>query len=419
MSSSDIAVSVRGLSKAYTIAHQSADAPNTMTEAVLQRIMHPFRTTPKETFWALRDVEFDIKAGEVTGIVGRNGAGKSTLLKVLSRITEPTTGTVDLWGRVGSLLEVGTGFHGELTGRENIFLNGAILGMNKAEIRRQFEAIVDFAGVEQFLDTPVKRYSSGMYVRLAFAVAAHLRSEILIIDEVLAVGDQEFQKKCLGKMHDVASDGRTVLFVSHHMSTVESLCSSVIVLQKGRVSNHTGDVKAGILTYMNGPEATAVEWVNDGRFDNAFFKPKRIYLTDEAGRMLPGTQQNDADVWVNFDLEVKDPDPGLTIGYSLVDPGGAQLYWTVQNDTAPEHWPTLKPGQTTLRTRMPKRLLNHGIYRIEMIAGIANRQWLMEPGDRAPHVTLEIAGKLSDSPQYVQARSTVLAPVYPWSAIAS
>ena len=201
----------------------------------MHKLRHPFEKVERETFWALNDVSFDIQKGDVVGIIGRNGAGKSTLLKILSRITEPTKGRIDLYGRVGSLLEVGTGFHPELTGRENIFLNGAILGMKKSEIARQFDAIVDFAEVAQFLDTPVKRYSSGMYVRLAFAVAAHLNPEILIVDEVLAVGDAQFQRKCLGKMQDVADSGRTVLFVSHNMATVRNLCTSGILLGNGTV----------------------------------------------------------------------------------------------------------------------------------------------------------------------------------------
>ena len=186
-------------------------------------------------FWALKDVSFEIKRGEVVGIIGRNGAGKSTLLKILSRITEPTTGLARIHGRVGSLLEVGTGFHPELTGRENIYLNGAILGMQRAEIARKFDAIVDFAGIEKFIDTPVKRYSSGMYVRLAFAVAAHLETEILLVDEVLAVGDAAFQKKCLGTMDQVARSGRTILFVSHNMAAIENLCTSAILLESGSV----------------------------------------------------------------------------------------------------------------------------------------------------------------------------------------
>jgi lipopolysaccharide transport system ATP-binding protein len=234
MASSDLAISVRNLSKAYSIAH-NAPKHTTLAEAMMHRLRHPLNRTHRETFWALRDLSLDIKKGSVVGVIGRNGAGKSTFLKILSRITEPTGGKIELYGRIGSLLEVGTGFHPELTGRENIYLNGQILGMRKSEIARQFDAIVEFAEVEKFLDTPVKRYSSGMYVRLAFAVAAHLNPEILVIDEVLAVGDAEFQKKCLGKMGDVARSGRTVLFVSHNMNAIASLCDSAVLLNRGQV----------------------------------------------------------------------------------------------------------------------------------------------------------------------------------------
>lgn len=212
----------------------------------------------KEEFWALNGISFDVEKGDRVGIVGSNGAGKSTLLKILSRITEPTSGKVTIQGRIASLLEVGTGFHPELTGRENIFLNGAILGMKREEIRRQFDAIVDFGGIEKFLDTPVKRYSSGMYVRLGFAIAAHLEPEIMIIDEVLAVGDAEFQKKCLGKMKDVSNSGRTVLFVSHNLTAVQGLCNKAIFLQKGKLieMGETGQV---INTYMSKVTKTSLE----------------------------------------------------------------------------------------------------------------------------------------------------------------
>ena len=232
----DTAVSVRGLSKSYSIARNAA-THTTAREALLHTLTHPFQKVERDTFWALKDVDFDIQKGDVVGIIGRNGRRqKSTLLKILSAASpNPPTGQIDIYGRVGSLLEVGTGFHPELTGRENIFLNGAILGMKKSEIARQFDAIVEFAEVAQFLDTPVKRYSSGMYVRLAFAVAAHLHPEILIIDEVLAVGDAQFQKKCLGKMQDVADSGRTVLFVSHNMPMIMRLCKQAILLKGGRV----------------------------------------------------------------------------------------------------------------------------------------------------------------------------------------
>ncbi len=261
MSKSDIALSVRGVSKSYTIGTEQ-EKHSTLTEKLLAQARSPFRRIPKKTFSALNDVSFDVKKGEVVGIIGRNGAGKSTLLKILSRITEPTSGQIDLYGRIGSLLEVGTGFHPELTGRENIYLNGAILGMTKAEVRSQFDAIVDFSGVEEFLDTPVKRYSSGMYVRLAFAVAAHLNPEILIIDEVLAVGDAEFQKKCLGKMKDVASGGRTVLFVSHNAAAMTNLCSAGIHLQNGCVAS-TGNIESILMEYSRGRETTRATQLKD------------------------------------------------------------------------------------------------------------------------------------------------------------
>ncbi len=234
MSSSDVAVRVQNLGKAYTIQHNQTKATS-LKEAVTRKLRDPFRRPDREQFWALKDVDFEIARGEVLGVIGRNGAGKSTLLKLLSRISYPTTGSIELYGRVGSLLEVGTGFHRELTGRENIYLNGSILGMSRAEITRQFDAIVDFAGTEKFLDTPVKRYSSGMYVRLAFAVAAHLQPEILIVDEVLAVGDLSFQRKCLGRMQEISEQGRTVLFVSHNMGVIENLCSRCLYLKDGQV----------------------------------------------------------------------------------------------------------------------------------------------------------------------------------------
>jgi lipopolysaccharide transport system ATP-binding protein len=259
---SDSIIRVENLGKKYIIDHQQAERYTALRDVIAnsaKSLLRPFQTvnsqlstlnSPHEEFWALKDVSFEIKQGDRVGIIGRNGAGKSTLLKILSRITEPTTGRITINGRVASLLEVGTGFHPELTGRENIFLNGAILGMGKEEIKRKFDEIVAFAEVEKFLDTPVKRYSSGMYVRLAFAVAAHLEPEILIIDEVLAVGDLRFQKKCLGKMQDVSErEGRTVLFVSHGMATVRKLCSRALLLEGGLIKID-GDVNEGIDCYL-------------------------------------------------------------------------------------------------------------------------------------------------------------------------
>jgi len=236
---SEPVITVEGLGKRYTLHHQARSG--LLRDQLASLLRNPFRRkkdegNTQEEFWALRDVNFTVNQGDVLGIIGRNGAGKSTLLKILSRITEPTTGRITIHGRVASLLEVGTGFHGELSGRENIYLNGAILGMTRAEIRKKFDEIVAFSEVEKFLDTPVKHYSSGMYVRLAFAVAAHLEPEILIIDEVLAVGDAAFQKKCLGKMREVsASQGRTVLFVSHNISIIQTICQRCLLLQQGQI----------------------------------------------------------------------------------------------------------------------------------------------------------------------------------------
>ncbi len=258
----DVVIRAQGLGKKYMIGHQAERERYVALRDVLARNLRGLARSAGdlvsgramvagdeiEEFWALRDVDFEIRRGEVVGVVGRNGAGKSTLLKVLSRITEPTVGRVEIKGRVASLLEVGTGFHPELTGRENVYLNGAILGMSRAEIKRKFDEIVAFAEVEKFLDTPVKRYSSGMYVRLAFAVAAHLEPEILIVDEVLAVGDAEFQKKCLGKMGEVAGHGRTVLFVSHNMGALLNICDRGILLQGGRVQE-AGDIGPVIGAY--------------------------------------------------------------------------------------------------------------------------------------------------------------------------
>ncbi|HWZ84719.1 MAG TPA: ABC transporter ATP-binding protein, partial [Thermoanaerobaculia bacterium] len=262
-----VAIRVTDLGKEYRIGAK-AEKYKTLRESLAALASAPARLFARssgrrspEAIWALRNVTFEVSPGEVVGLIGRNGAGKSTLLKVLARITEPTVGLAEIHGRVGSLLEVGTGFHPELTGRENIYLNGAILGMRRAEIARKFDEIVAFSEIEQFIDTPVKKYSSGMYLRLAFAVAAHLEPEILLVDEVLAVGDAEFQKKCLGKMGDVAREGRTVLFVSHNMPAVQALCSRAILLRQGTVAidGSTGDVLREYLGYLRSSASSAFE----------------------------------------------------------------------------------------------------------------------------------------------------------------
>jgi lipopolysaccharide transport system ATP-binding protein len=316
----DIAISVRNLSKAYTIVHDLQKRA-TLAETILDRLKDPLSRPKKETFWALRDISFQVKKGDVVGIIGRNGAGKSTLLKVLSRITEPTSGEVDIFGRVGSLLEVGTGFHPELTGRENVFLNGAILGMTKGEIRKQFDAIVDFAGVEKFLDTPVKRFSSGMYVRLAFAVAAHLNPEILIVDEVLAVGDAEFQKKCMGKMGEVAKGGRTVLFVSHNMAAIENLCSRAIYLRRGQFVAD-GETRDIIHTYLASTRAASQgkhELADrEDRTGNGSLKLTRFHVESASGTELAAVASGmDVDFVLGYECPKGRLSGSVDVGISL------------------------------------------------------------------------------------------------------
>ena len=363
LSSSDVAVSVRGLSKSYTIAH-NAENHSTAAEALMHRLKNPLSKPDTETFWALKDVEFDIQKGDVVGIIGRNGAGKSTLLKVLSRITEPTTGQIDLYGRVGSLLEVGTGFHPELTGRENVYLNGAILGMKKSEIARQFDAIVDFSGTEQFLDTPVKRYSSGMYVRLAFAVAAHLNPEILIIDEVLSVGDAEFQNKCMGKMKDVASSGRTVIFVSHNINSVVALCTKGLVLQRGRMLTY-GNVDQALEAYLShGVPKDAVDLR-----DHPTRKPtdkvhiEALKLSDDKGRptatFRPGAPVN---ISIQMKTYTRLGSPRLGIG---VNNARGERVFAVGNFLSDSELRSMS-GNETINARFLLPNLLPGTYSLEM-----------------------------------------------------
>jgi lipopolysaccharide transport system ATP-binding protein len=287
---SDLMIKVENLGKKYIISHEGSKSYTAMRDVIAgkaKRILRNNRNIQpaKEEFWALKDVSFEIQKGEAVGIIGRNGAGKSTLLKLLSRITEPTKGRIEINGRVASLLEVGTGFHPELTGRENIFLNGAILGMSRAEIRKKFDEMVDFSGVEKFLDTPVKRFSSGMYVRLAFSVAAHLEPEILVIDEVLAVGDAEFQKKCLGKMDEVSNSGRTVIFVSHDMVAIRTLCKNAIALEKGQITC-VGEVNKVIENYSEkGPkEITFQKWEDGKEIGSGSVRIKELSVYDNVDR---------------------------------------------------------------------------------------------------------------------------------------
>ena len=378
------------------------------------------KAPPVEGFWALKDVSFEVEPGEVVGIIGRNGAGKSTLLKILSRITSPTEGTVELHGRVGSLLEVGTGFHPELTGRENIYLSGSILGMKRREIDAKLDDIVKFSEIEKFLDTPVKRYSSGMYVRLAFAVAAHLEPEILLVDEVLAVGDAAFQKKCLGKMGEIANEGRTVVFVSHNMNAVEQLCDSCILFENGNLKMYENDVCAVIRKYLfpRGNSTEIEEWNNlNMQFVSPAFTPQKFYLGDKTGVRISGPVNNYEDIWVYIEGVIEILDDRLTLGYAFFSEDGSLLYYSCQIDQIETDWPHLTRGKNIIRSKIPSNLLNEGLYRIEMLVSLHYVKWLVQPGVGAPVLYLNIFGNVSQSPYWTTKRPTLLAPVIKWEIV--
>jgi lipopolysaccharide transport system ATP-binding protein len=373
-------ITVENLGKKYRIEHQVERQPYTALRDVLadrfKRFFHAPRSASasppaREDFWALKDVSFQVRRGEVVGIIGRNGAGKSTLLKILSRITEPTNGEVRIRGRVASLLEVGTGFHPELTGRENIFLNGAILGMHRAEIKAKFDEIVAFAEVEKFLDTPVKRYSSGMYVRLAFAVAAHLEPEILIVDEVLAVGDAQFQKKCLGKMAEVSKqDGRTVLFVSHNMSAITRLCAHGIYLAGGQLLMKA-DVNTAVNLYLNkmnekGGQIRSKEEIRGLRLRKKVFISSAQILDYE--RRVSEQLDVRHPFYINFEYEVPGELENIEMSVRIQTLEGRAVVTTLLSDLSPEALHERKQGAYEASIEFPKMFLMPGEYLVNIAA---------------------------------------------------
>lgn len=363
---SNSVIQIENLSKKYIISHQQKsrqsslrDSINYSMKTLKNRVFkRPVEDPTHEDFWALKNVSFDIKQGDRVGLIGRNGAGKSTMLKILSRITEPTQGIIKIKGRVASLLEVGTGFHAELTGRENIYLNGAILGMSRIEIQKKFDEIVAFSEVEKFLDTPVKYYSSGMYIRLAFAVAAHLEPEILIVDEVLAVGDAQFQKKCIGKMEDVGKEGRTVIFVSHNFSALKALCNRGVLFNKGRKV-----FEGGLLDTIN-------EYTSDLDDDCKVFKPiitdrlniNNIALCDIAGKILDYID-TDTDIYINISYEVKEI---RMVGFCLsVIRENENVFISINNNERGFN-NKKELGKYTSICAIPGYLLNDGFYTLDL-----------------------------------------------------
>lgn len=416
---SDAIIKVEGLGKKYIISHEQRESYTALRDVITRKAKklagrQKVHTT-KEEFWALKDVSFEIKQGDAVGIIGRNGAGKSTLLKILSRITEPSTGRIELNGRVASLLEVGTGFHPELTGRENIFLNGAILGMSQAEIRKKFDEIVDFSGVEKFLDTPVKRYSSGMYVRLAFAVAAHLEPEILVVDEVLAVGDAEFQKKCLGKMNEVTKkEGRTVLFVSHNMGAIQNLCSSIVMLKKGEIVEKSYNIKETIDKYIFDGNDLPLYWNKKNNIEikvNEYYLPREISIVDGNLDRIMRPISNDEKFGVMIEGELLKNHSALCIGFDVYNEENTLLYRSLATDDKEINWPKLEVGINRLVCWLPNHFFNEGKYRIHLNVSLHCIRWLYDPTENPPSITFTIKGGLSNSPYWYSARPGLLAPV--------
>jgi homopolymeric O-antigen transport system ATP-binding protein len=421
---SDIAIRVADLGKQFKIgAPEESGAYNyrTLRDTIADTVTSPFRRLrdrderrKQSTIWALREVNFELRQGEVLGIIGRNGAGKSTLLKILSRVTEPSEGYAEIYGRVGALLEVGTGFHPELTGRENIYLNGAILGMKRQEIERKFDEIVDFSGVEKFIDTPVKRYSTGMYLRLAFSVAAHLEPEILVVDEVLAVGDAEFQQKCLGKMSQVAEEGRTVLFVSHNMSAILRLTDEAIILDQGSLVLRAPTAEA-VDQYLTTGFSQAGEriWTGDEiPADAAPFRPLALRVADSHGR-VSDTLRSSEPFTIEMEYALDGPISGLRVGIYLMTTQGEYVLTSFDTDDSEqfERFGVRQAGRYVSRCLIPADFLNEGRFILGLNASTYRiKRYFME--ERS--LTFTIDGLGAPGSQWYERRPGAVRPRLDW-----
>jgi len=410
-------ITVEGLGKRYMIgaAQQRAktlrDAITNAATAPARRLRHAGSSTGHVShMWALRDVGFEVESGQVLGVIGRNGAGKSTLLKILTRITQPTEGRATIHGRVGSLLEVGTGFHQELSGRENIYLNGAILGMTRTEINRKFDDIVEFSEIAEFLDTPVKRYSTGMYVRLAFAVAAHLEPEILLVDEVLSVGDVAFQRKCLGQMNQIAGSGRTVFLVSHNMGAVRGLCTRVIEIEEGHLVAD-GPTEEVVNAYVAGQLASGGSILHLPRplgiAEELLITAVRV--TDETGN-TEGPFHSSQPITIEMDVDVARKNGAYQVGFDLLSAEGLVLR-TWHTDGPPDDWPRLGVGHNTLRCTLPSGILNEGGYAVVPRADVYRSHWIVN-GDES--VWFDVVKDHLESPFSWVRNPGPVAPLFDW-----
>ncbi len=413
---SNLAIRVEDVGKQYNIFKETRYT--TLREKIVETVKSPIKTlinpTGSEKFWALRNVSFSLDHGQVLGVIGKNGAGKSTLLKILSRVVEPTEGWAEIHGRVGSLLEVGTGFHPELTGRENIFLNGAILGMKRTEIEKKFDEIVAFSEIEKFIDTPVKRYSSGMYMRLAFAVSAHLEPEILVVDEVLAVGDAEFQRKCLGKMSDVASEGRTVIFVSHNMSAIQRLTQECIILDQGRMVLRARTPEAVDYYLTNDFSASGERrYAPSDVTSSAYpFKPLAVRVRNRAG-VITDSMLSVEPITIEVEYELDSDITGLRVGIYLMTSRGEYIFTSFDTDD-PEKFQSLsvrKAGHYVSRCTIPADTFNEGRF----VIGINASSYMVKryfSDERAINFSVNATG--APGMHWVEVRHGPLRPRLDW-----
>jgi lipopolysaccharide transport system ATP-binding protein len=414
-----IVIKAENLGKRYSL--QQRETLRQSAGRWLRRVGKAFPSRVESSrIWALRHINLAVEQGDRLAVIGHNGAGKSTLLKILSRVTAPSEGSVSLTGRVGSLLEVGTGFHPDMTGRENVFLNGAIIGMSRAEVRRKFDEIVAFAGVERYIDTPVKYYSSGMAMRLGFSVSVHLEPEVMLIDEALAIGDVMFQQKSLARLQNMADSGRTLVLVNHHMDAIKLLCNKVLVLSEGFSPGVQSDVDEAIRQYLGGnsQDNRKSEWVYHGKEPLAgVARPIRFFIGDAAGRGLSMPIRNDEDAWLYVEFDLFRSGPDFHVGYRIHNADNVLCYSSFSSDCTEAEWPKMENGRNLIRSKLPKRFLNEGDYRVELSMGLYRQIELIQPGLCSAEVQFAVRGGLSDSPLWLAKRPGVTAPVLSWERV--